>query len=294
MAQELGIFDWPMTAAADYSSSQYYLVAQNTSNGRATKVSTAGAKVLGVLQDDPSAAAQHCVVRLGGVSKCVAGAAVSIGDALVADSSGRCITATANNQYVFGRALEAATAAGDIISVALGGCIGAEPSVVLADGFLPLPLAQARELSSNAIINLAGHVGGLGADSTPILQAINAGTDQALRLAWAASNVDKITWQVPLPPDLDDSANMTIHALAYMAGATDTPTLTWEAFFGIGDTDCGGATGALGATVAEVTRTIAAANVEAAPDTLTLTVAPGAHTTDIAYMTAAWLEYTRK
>ncbi len=73
-------------------------------------------------------------------------------------------------------------------------------------------------------------------DSTPILEAVNPGTDQATRLRWAASSSEKIAWELPLPPDLDDAQAMTLHTYANMAGATDTPTLTWEAFFGVGDT----------------------------------------------------------
>ena len=116
---------------------------------------------------------------------------------------------------------------------------------LLKTGFIPLPLVAWRELSSNDIINSAGHGGILTKDTTPILEAINAGTDAQLRLNWAAANTDEISISVPLPPDLDDSADITVHFQGLMSSTNDTPTLTVEAFFGIGDTDAGGTTGAL-------------------------------------------------
>lgn len=295
MAHQIGVLDLSLIAAADYSSNQFYCMTQNTSNGRATLAATRGAKVIGVLNDDPDAAGVACSVRVLGVAKVVAGAAISYDDELTVDASGRAIPATQDSDYVWGRALASASAAGEVIPafVTIGG-IGKGTGVVAADGFIPLPLATARELATNDIPAAAANGGLLASDSTPVLAAINAGTDQQLRATWAAGNTDKLTWQVPLPKDLDDSADMTLHVFGVMGGSTDTPTLTWEAFFGVGDTDAGGATAALSDTRAEVTRTIAAANVEAHPEMLTVTVAPGAHGTDTVAIESAWIEYTRK
>ena len=294
MSTSRDLFNISASAAADYSSNQYYAV-KLTAEGpppTATVCSTAGEQAQGILQDDPAAAGRGCTVRMLGTSKAVAGAAITFLDRVTVDSSGRVVTATANSDGVIGRALRAATAAGDVIEVLL---TGEQPrDIVVADGIIQLPLAQARELSSNDTQALAAHGGILASDSTPILDVINAGTDQQMEVTWAASNSDKIAWHVALPPDLDDSANMTFHAMALSGGSTDTPTLTIEAFFGVGDTDAGGATSALGATEAELTRTIAAANVVAAPNFLAITLVPGAHTTDTVILRAAWLEYTRK
>jgi hypothetical protein len=293
MATARDLFKIGALAAADYSSNQYYAM-KLTAEGpppTATLCSTAGEQAHGILQDDPAAANRGCTVQLLGTSKARAGAAITFMDPLTVDSSGRVVTMTANNEGKIGYALEAATAANDVIEILLTGFQSVP--VVENDGFIPLPLAQARELSSDDTQALAAHGGILASDSTPILDVINAGTDQQMEVTWAASNVDKIAWHVALPPDLDDSSNMTFHAMALMGGSTDTPTLTIEAFFGVGDTDAGGATGALSATEAEVTRTIAAANVQAAPDFLTITLVPGAHGTDTAILRGCWLEYTR-
>ena len=65
---------------------------------------------------------QEISCRVQGITKAEAGAAVSINTAISTDSSGRAVTATAaaaTSTYVHGIALEAATAAGDIITVLL-------------------------------------------------------------------------------------------------------------------------------------------------------------------------------
>lgn len=99
-------------------------------------------------------------------------------------------------------------------------------------------------------------------------------------------------------PAIDDSADVVVHFLAKMAGATDTPILVFEAYFGAGDTDCAGTdpevTGA--ATLTEYTMTIASADVPAAPSSLTLVLTPtaGQMDTDELHLYAIWLEVTSK
>ena len=161
-------------------------------------------------------------------------------------------------------------------------------------GFIPLALADAREVAANATINAAGNGGLLASDTTPIFERVNGATDKQLRLNWAAANVDELTWQFAYPPDLDDGQDVTVHCLAAMAGATDTPTLAIGYFEGVGDTDAGGATAALSNTLAEVSRAIAAADIGAHPKVATVSLTPGAHGTDALYVYAAWVEYTRK
>ena len=58
---------------------------------------------------------------------------------------------------------------------------------------------------------------------------------------------------------------------------------------GLGSLAAGGAT----STYAEVTGTIALADVPAGAQTLTIGFTPASHDTDKFYMTALWLEYTR-
>lgn len=162
-------------------------------------------------------------------------------------------------------------------------------------GFIPLSLADARELSTNATINAAGNGGLLASDSTPIFQRVNGATDKALRLSWAASNVDEITWSFAYPPDLDDAQPVEIHLLAAMEAAADTPVIAVSYFEGVGDTNAGGNTAAVtGATIAEYSVTIAAADIAAQPNFASVSLVPAAHGTDALYVYGAWIEYIRK
>jgi len=169
----------------------------------------------------------------------------------------------------------------------------------IATGFIPLDISTAREAISNDIANAVSSTGVssggiLAQDTTPVLERANDATDKALRLNWAASNVDEIQFgSIPKPPDMDTTNDITVHLMAKMAGATDTPTIDIQVADGEGDTEMGGATAALSATLAEVTITITAANLAAAPGFLNVGLVPGAHTTDILYVYAAWIEYTR-
>ena len=169
------------------------------------------------------------------------------------------------------------------------------PAGNLAKGWIHLDLGTARIISGGAIQNTVE--GGVPDGNTaPSLSRVNGATDKAIRLAWAASGSAELTWgPIVYPPDLDDTAVVSVHFLAAMAGLTDTPVLTVAAFEGVGDADAGGATAAVtGTAVAEYSVEIAAANIGAHPKALTIGLTPGAHTTDILYMYGAWMEYTRK
>ena len=96
---------------------------------------------------------------------------------------------------------------------------------------------------------------------------------------------------------INGAAACKVHLLAKMAGATDTPVVVFEAYFGAGDTDCAGTDPeVIGATLAEYTMTIAHGDVPEAPSSLTLILTPtaGQMTTDELYIYAAWLEVTSK
>jgi hypothetical protein len=56
-------------------------------------------------------------VRLQGVSKCVAGAAIAQGAEVMATTAGKVITAATSANIVFGRALSAAAADGDYVDI---------------------------------------------------------------------------------------------------------------------------------------------------------------------------------
>jgi hypothetical protein len=75
-------------------------------------------KHLGICQNAP-ATGQAAQILTHGRAKAEAGAAITLGDILSADGTGRVVTIGAGTalKYCIGQALEAATAAGDIISV---------------------------------------------------------------------------------------------------------------------------------------------------------------------------------
>jgi hypothetical protein len=103
-----------LEAGQDLSSSQFYFVAVAADG----QVDPAGAGVYaeGVLQNDPDAAGLAANVQISGITKVVAGGAVSVGDAVASNASGKAATA-GSGDTVLGTALEAATADGDIIAV---------------------------------------------------------------------------------------------------------------------------------------------------------------------------------
>lgn len=188
-----------------------------------------------------------------------------------------------------------ASSAVETAKIAANAVTAAKLTATMATGFIPLPLTIAREITSNDLPAVGTPDGGLlSLDTTPTLKRANAATDKKLRLGWAASNSDAITWDFTYPTDLDDTANVEVHILAAMAGAIDTPTIAINYFEGLGDSNAGGATAAItGTSIAEYSRVITAANIGAAPNGASVELVPGAHTTDALYVYAAWIEYTR-
>lgn len=129
MAYETAGTDITLIAAADQSTSQYRAIKVDTAEKGA--VAGAGEFAIGVLQNKP-AAGEAATVRVAGVTKMVAGAAVAAGARVAPDAAGKAKTAVAATvntsdagaasdavtaSHVLGIALEAAAADGDIISV---------------------------------------------------------------------------------------------------------------------------------------------------------------------------------
>lgn len=171
----------------------------------------------------------------------------------------------------------------------------AKLTATMATGYIPLPLAQAREIATNEIINTAGDAGVLSSNTTPTLARVNGATDKQLRIGWASSNSDEIVWSVVSPPDLDDTAAVEVHLLAASGGATNSPVIAVSFFEGVGDTNAGGNTAAVtGTSVAEYTVSIAHGDIAASPQPWSIGLVPAAHTTDALYVYGAWIEYTRK
>lgn len=188
------------------------------------------------------------------------------------------------------------------------GGTGIEPSALstnLRKGYIPLPLTAARVIVSNdyqaeTIVSTGGSEkasGGILASLGVIfsINRVNAATDKAARIVAKNNTTGELQWDsIAMPPDLDDTAAVNVNLLTRMAGAADTPVISVGAFFGVGDTNCGGDTSALSDTLAQKTVVLAAGDVPAYPSFLNITLIPGAHTTDAWWLYALWLEYTKK
>lgn len=161
----------------------------------------------------------------------------------------------------------------------------------VAKGFIPVPLASIRETTGGTIPSGGGILAG---DTTPILATINGDTDGAWRLTWAASNSDLVGFNLLLPPDMDLSKNLLVKFRGAMAGAVDTPVFSLDCYVNEGDTKVEMNSGAItGTGYATYTATIPAAALTGGV-TLAIELTLGAHTTNAAYVTAIWLEYTKK
>lgn len=209
--------------------------------------------------------------------------AMSTDDLLVVSHS------TGHNVY-------ALTVSGTDVALSLLDGLG---STEASKGYVPLDITTLREIFTNDIANAAASTGVssggiLAQDTAPKLERVNDATDKALRVNWASSNSTEVQFApVALPPDCDTAKDVTVHLLAVMAGSTDTPTIDVQVFNGVGDTEMGGATAALSDTLAEVSVTIAAADIAALPTFLNIALVPGAHTTDALFLYGAWIEYTQ-
>jgi len=117
MAAYKDLETFTMTAAADLSGLQYHIVRLSAAKNMNVASDATNSALIGVLQTVPQAN-EWGTVADGGISKVVAGGAITVGDILTCNGSGRAAT-VASGQVAFGRALEAATANGDVITARL-------------------------------------------------------------------------------------------------------------------------------------------------------------------------------
>lgn len=245
----------------------------------------------------------------------VATGGIAVGDVLyLHDGSPPTLDNVSASGYFFGFALEAiSSGASDTINVrhvqspgaaalasgavgttqlAANGVTAAKLTATLRTGYIPLDIFNARIIGTNEIAAVVG------AATDPILSRENVATDKAGRLSWASASVIEI--QLPTivsPPDLDDTAAITVKLLAKMkAGSVDTPVIAVGAWESVGGSNVGGNTAALSTDLATVSVAIAAGSVAAAPKAWAFTLKPGTHSTasNDVYVYGAWLEYTRK
>lgn len=103
-------------AGQDLSAKQYHF-GTIAADGQ---VDPTGAGLLadGVIYDNVAAAGRALALVIDGVAKVKAGAAITRGDLVAADSAGKAVTAAQTNQ-ILGKALKAASGDGSIIPVLL-------------------------------------------------------------------------------------------------------------------------------------------------------------------------------
>lgn len=168
-----------------------------------------------------------------------------------------------------------------------------EADALSAQAFIPIPLNAIRLATGAALPAYSDGVDGLTLQDS---EAFGIRFNDGVHTAMAVS--------VPMPPDLDATADVVVHALGFRIGSADADAaLAIGAFFQTvaaahtADADAGGNTTAFDQAttiVSEETVTLALADVPAAPCALTLTLQ--SHTTldaDDMVLVGLWLEYTR-
>jgi hypothetical protein len=100
LSTEEGKIDLSRPTETDLSAKQYFIVKHDA----AELVELAGAadKALGILQNAPDGSTNQATaqVRIQGVSKVKAAAAITFGDYITADSSGEAVVAIAGQEYI--------------------------------------------------------------------------------------------------------------------------------------------------------------------------------------------------
>ena len=124
MATQQGGIDITLSANADLSTYLYNVVEMKTTAdqvGLAISPTSNGAIPMGVLQNKPAAAGREALVRIGGTTKVVAGAAITVGQECTFNASGRAIAVSSAHEWRIGVAMSAAAADGDEIEMKMHG-----------------------------------------------------------------------------------------------------------------------------------------------------------------------------
>lgn len=160
-------------------------------------------------------------------------------------------------------------------------------------GCIDVPLSAFREVDADGDVdNAAANGGVLASDTTPVLEG--AGSTNAQRLAWATGNADRIAASVSCPPDMDGTANVIVQFIVASAGTTnsfDTAVLVTNWNGGADVTDALTDTATTAVKVAP--GTVAAADVADTPLTVTVSLTPPTHATDILYCYGCRILYKR-
>lgn len=247
-----------------------------------------------------------------GTVEAIAAEAIAVGATIYGAADGEVKDTSAGT--AIGIAIEAATADQDIIEIidfTIISTTAATISIADAGGFtsetdveaalaeiyqdllsvqhcIPIPLMTLMESDATNVVDY------LGKATTPILDMKNGDTDSVMTVTWADADQDAIIMQAILPPDFTPGSDLVLHVRAAMQDTNDTPVLDIDTYFNEGDTKVSDAVAAItGTAYAEYIATIAAADIPAGAQTVTIELTPAAHANDEIYVTALWLEYTR-
>jgi hypothetical protein len=172
-----------------------------------------------------------------------------------------------------------------------------QADALTTQAFIPIPIMSWTDNGAPLIVFADGTANG-----TALVDSEAFG----FRFNPVGEDTSVLVTSVPMPPDLDDAADIVLHVMCFRVGASDTTTvLVGNAFFQTvgaahtADADAitvnSAAIDAATTVLEEVTLTIAGADVPASPSTLTLTLAPSAALdADDLVIVGTWLEYTRK
>lgn len=109
------VLDLPFTAAVDLSAKQYHIV-EMTADMTVNVCNNAADKPIGILQNKPRAG-ETAIVRMLGVSKVVADAALSRDANYGTSADGQAMAKTVAGDVILGRVLEGVANAGELATV---------------------------------------------------------------------------------------------------------------------------------------------------------------------------------
>lgn len=156
---------------------------------------------------------------------------------------------------------------------------------------IPIPLGSITEEDGTALTKQATTVAGYEQLSDK---------ETVITIPIDCSEGESLGFSIPVPQDLDDSADVLVHVLAGKDADNDTLTLDCEVYPSaagdVGNADIQDtAAQAITQAVSELIFTCGADGVLAAPGTLSAVLAlGGTNDGDAVYIYGAWIEYTRK
>ena len=156
-----------------------------------------------------------------------------------------------------------------------------------AQSFIPIPLTSWMVGDGAKTVSFGGPA------TDPILDMTNGDTDSALRFSWAAASVAPIITQVPLPPDFKTTDDLVLHLRTAKSADENTVTITSDVYFNEGDDKIEDVTATIAQAAGDTTITIAADDIPAGAQSVTIELTPSAHASDALYLYATWLEYSR-